>query len=375
MQASATQDRLHYMDHLRALAMLAGVFFHAALAYSPLMHGFWPLADRQSSPWVDAVVWGLHLVRMPLFFLVAGFFAAWIASRRGGLALARQRVVRIGLPFLVAWPLVWWSLSASTDWALANVQHPSPLLGMLREWMQLPERPRTPPGTAHLWFLYYLLLFAVLHWVAHTLELGRLGRRLLDRHPAWLLLGLPLLILPALASVSAPHPAPEGLLPQFWALVFYGTFFALGTQLHGRPDWLSRARRHAPWLALACAALYATFLWRLAVELPGQAFPATASWPVAMLEALLSVWLTVLCLLLGQALLDRPSAPMHYLARSAYWTYLLHLPLLFGIQYLLMDRELAWPLKFLLASGGTLALCLASYQLLVRHTPLRRFVG
>ena len=65
-------DRLHHMDHLRALAMLAGVLFHAALAYSPLMHGFWPLADRQASAGVDAVVWGMHLVRMPLFFLVAG---------------------------------------------------------------------------------------------------------------------------------------------------------------------------------------------------------------------------------------------------------------------------------------------------------------
>ena len=26
------EDRIHYMDHLRALAMLAGVLFHAALA-------------------------------------------------------------------------------------------------------------------------------------------------------------------------------------------------------------------------------------------------------------------------------------------------------------------------------------------------------
>ena len=64
-----------------------------------------------------------------------------------------------------------------------------------------------------------------------------------------------------------------------------------------------------------------------------------------------------------------------YLAQGAYWTYLLHLPLLFVIQYLLMDLELAWPLKFLLASTATLALCLLSYQVLVRHTPLRRFVG
>jgi glucan biosynthesis protein C len=374
MDAPAAQERLHYMDHLRALAMLAGVFFHAALAYSPLMHGFFPTADRANSAWVDAVIWGLHLVRMPLFFLVSGFFAAWVIQRRGGAALARQRLRRILVPFLLAWPLVLWALSASTGWAAQEVQHPSPFLGMVSEWMQLSDPPPLPPGTAHLWFLYYLLLFGVLHWVVRTLGLGRAGRWWVARPPAWVLLGLPLLLVPALASVSAPHPAPEGLLPQFWAMAFYGAFFALGTLVHAQPDWLARARPALPWLALGSAVSYVLFLWRLSVELPGQAQPQ-ASWPVAVLEACLSVWLTVLCLLAGQRLLNRASATMRYLAQGAYWTYLWHLPLLFAIQYLLMDQDWAWPLKFALASATTLALCLLSYHALVRHTPLRRWVG
>ena len=372
--ATAENERLHYMDHLRALAMLAGVFFHAALAYSPLMHGFFPTADRQNSVWVDVVVWGMHLVRMPLFFLVAGYFAAWVIQRRGGVALARQRMRRILLPFLVAWPLVWLSLSASVVWAVGNVQHPSNFLMMVDAWMRMDDPPQAPLGTSHLWFLYYLLLLGLLHWVARTLDLGRAVRWLMARHPAWLLLGLPLVVWPALASVSAPHPAPEGLLPQFWALVFYGAFFALGALVHAQPEWLERARRCVPWLAVGVVVFYALFLWRLAVELPVAAQPV-ASWPVAALEACLSVWLTVLCLVAGQRLLNRHSATMQYLAKSAYWTYLWHLPLLFALQFALMDSELAWPLKFAIASGGTLALCLLSYQLLVRHTPLRRFVG
>jgi glucan biosynthesis protein C len=374
VQAPAATERLHYMDHLRALAMLAGVLFHAALAYSPLMHGFFPTADRQNSAWVDVVAWGLHLVRMPLFFLVAGFFAAWVIARRGGVALARQRVRRILVPFLVAWPLVLWSLSASTGWALENVRHPSPFLAMVRDWLQQPDPPRLPPGTAHLWFLYYLLLFGVLHWVVRTLVPGRAVDWLMVRSPAWVLLALPLLLVPALATVSAPHPAPDGLVPQFWAIVFYGAFFALGTWLHARPDWLPRARPFAPALAAGGAVLYLVFLWRLKVELPVQAAPV-ASWTLAALEACLSVWLTVLCLLAGQRLLNHHSAVMRYLAQSAYWTYLLHLPLLFVLQYALMDRDWAWPLKFALAVAGTMTLCLLSYQLLVRHTPLRRFVG
>lgn len=374
MSQECPTERLHYMDHLRALAMLAGVLFHAALAYSPLMQPFFPTADRQSSDLVEAPLWLLHLVRMPLFFAVAGFFAALVIARRGTQALMRQRLRRIALPFIVIWPLVFTALSSATTWAAMHVEHPSAMLLMIREWMEDPDPPRLPPSTGHLWFLYYLLLFTILHWVVRTLELARPGAWLLGKSPALLLLVLPLLLIPALASVSAPHPAPEGLLPQFWALVFYGSFFALGVLLHGQPDWLDRARPFMPWMLVASALLYAAFLWRLDLEPPGASQP-TASWLMAVMEACISVWLTIVGLQLGQRLLNRPSPVLRYLSQSAYWTYLLHLPLLFLLQYLLMDLELAWWLKFALASGVTLAACLLSYQVLVRHTPLRRFVG
>lgn len=371
MAEGAAQERLHYMDHLRALAMLAGVFFHAALAYSPLMQPYWPLADRETSVGVDALAWGLHLVRMPLFFLVAGFFAAWLVTRRGGVGFARQRVRRLLLPLLVAWPLVAWSLAASTGWATEHVQHPSPMLLWLREWLQQPDRPRSPPGTAHLWFLYYLLLFALLHGVVRTLGWGRIGRAAMQARPAWVVWGLPALLAPALASVSAPHPAPEGWLPQFWAIGFYGAFYALGVAVHDHPGWLLRLRSAAGWLVPGCALAYLLFLWQLGRLPPAE----TAPWSTAALEACLAVWLTLGGLLAGQRWLDRPRPLMRYLAQSAYWTYLLHLPILFALQYLLMDQAWPWPAKFLLASLGTVGVCLASYHALVRHSPLRRFVG
>ena len=76
-------DRVHYMDNLRALAMLAGVVFHAALAYSPFIHNYWPTAYAASSRLVDVLAWFVHLFRMPLFFPIAGFFAALLVRRHG----------------------------------------------------------------------------------------------------------------------------------------------------------------------------------------------------------------------------------------------------------------------------------------------------
>ena len=50
---------------------------------------------------VDACIWFLHLFRMPLFFVVAGFFAAMLVARRGIGGLFRNRVRRIALPFVI----------------------------------------------------------------------------------------------------------------------------------------------------------------------------------------------------------------------------------------------------------------------------------
>ena len=94
-------DRIHAMDNLRALAMLAGVVFHAALAYSPLMHMIWPLADAGRSTVIDVVAWFLHMFRMPLFFVVAGYFSALIVARRGIGGLFRNRCARVLLPLLL----------------------------------------------------------------------------------------------------------------------------------------------------------------------------------------------------------------------------------------------------------------------------------
>ncbi|MDF3013567.1 MAG: hypothetical protein K0Q78_1771, partial [Cellvibrio sp.] len=91
-------ERLHYLDNLRALAMIGGVFFHAALAYSPILHNFWLTADTQQSGLVDIVGWFSHLFRMPLFFVIAGFFVALLVSKRGMGGMLANRAKRILLP-------------------------------------------------------------------------------------------------------------------------------------------------------------------------------------------------------------------------------------------------------------------------------------
>ena len=366
--------RFHYMDSLRALAMLSGVLFHAALAYSPVIHPFFPVADSAQSPVVDVCIWFLHLFRMPLFFLIAGFFAAMLLHKRGMGGMFVNRLRRIALPLLIFCPLVIAAMSYSTMHAAATVQNPSPVLVMLQQFSLMANPPKPPPSTGHLWFLYYLLYFYVLVWTAKCLQLGKLGTLVRDLNPVWQLALLPLLLVPALASVTAPHPAPEGLFPQFWAFGFYGPYFAFGYVLFGHEAVIERFRRFAPWLLVGSALLYGGFWYLFKRHVP-SAEDSSATLLMAGAEAYIGVWMTCVCLVAGRSLLNRSSRLMRYFSDASYWVYIIHLPVLFAIQYRLMDMDWWWLEKFATAVVATFAICLISYQLIVRKTLVGRLLG
>ncbi len=354
------------LDNLRALAMLAGVLFHAALAHSPLVQPFFPTADAAQVAWLDGLLWPLHLVRVPLFFVLAGYFAAHTLARRGVGGLMQDRARRLLVPLVLGVPLLHGVMGVLVQHALAQVQRPSPLLTWLRE-AQAAGHPQLPPGTGHLWFLYYLLLFTLLIWVARQLLPPALGAWL-QRLPlrAWLL-GLPLLLAPALASVSAPHPAPESLLPQFWALVCYGSFFVFGYRAEPHLPALMQTRLLGLLGAaggLACAA-FLLLLW------PPR---AQAGLLMGLVSACASVWMTLPLLGLGQRLLNIRHALLRHLADASYWIYLVHLPVLFALQFAWMDQPWPWTLKLPLAVGATLAIGLLSFELGVRRGALGRWL-
>lgn len=364
-------DRVHSMDNLRALAMLAGVVFHAALAYSPLVHGVWPTADAGGSTVVDVLAWFLHLFRMPLFFVIAGFFTALLVRKRGVGGMLRNRLARVLLPFVVFLPLVLVTLTWLTSNAASSVRNPSPVLAAVQRI--LAEQGSLPfmPTVAHLWFLMYLMYFFVLVWAVSTLEWKRLPTWLAHL-PPWVLVGVaPLLLVPALASVGAPWPAPEFMLPQLWALVFFGFHFALGYLMYLRASLLEQLRPWTPYLLALSLVAYGVFLQLLDAREPEPWRP----WLKAMLEAYAGVWLTLCCLHAGQAWLNGHNRVMRYLADASYWVYLVHLPVLFAVQYRLLDVAAPWPLKFAVSVLATSLLALASYQWLVRHTALGKLLG
>ncbi len=86
------------LDALRAGAMLLGIVLHASLSFFP---SFWMVTDRRQDPGFGIVFSAIHGFRMPLFFVMSGFFSAMLLHRRGRRSLVKHRFHRVFLPLLL----------------------------------------------------------------------------------------------------------------------------------------------------------------------------------------------------------------------------------------------------------------------------------
>jgi glucan biosynthesis protein C len=117
------------LDVLRVFAAMAVVVLHASVPYLRIrMPGLvWPVGDN-SSRWVDAVFWGIEVMIMPLFLVIAGFLL-WRSSRRlspGQLVSSRAKRILIPLAFgiLVILPidLYIWTVGLVADGAVEPIK-------------------------------------------------------------------------------------------------------------------------------------------------------------------------------------------------------------------------------------------------------------
>ena len=366
------EPRRHELDALRACAMLLGVVLHAALTFFPES---WPVQDRTAGfhgPW-EELVFAVHGFRMPVFFLLSGFFTAMLWRRRGLPALIRHRLRRVALPLALAMVTV----GPAMDWVVDRARR-----SRAKGYSVHELAPRLEEFH-HLWFLWILLwLLAGFLVVAFVADRVRPEPPRGDRgaQPAWLrwVMGLliPLTLLPQLGMAKGgayPMFGPDtdtGLLPPLHLLAYYAAFFSFGALAYGRRDRngaLLADTLGRRWPVVLPVSVLVVFPVGLAVTY----LPEVRSWAVSQVLQVLYAWGMCLGLIgLFRILLTRERPSVRYLADASYWIYLVHLPLVIGAQIVLRDWALPSGIKFLLITGGVTAVLLLSYQAFVRYTPI-----
>jgi peptidoglycan/LPS O-acetylase OafA/YrhL len=382
MKNSAMNNRMEYLDAVRAFALLLGIVFHASLSFVPIFIG-WAVMDVSTGSIVTAFLLISHSFRMELFFLIAGFFSHMTFHRKGAGTFVNSRLMRIAVPFIAGWfilrPLVvaCWVMGGESMRGDVNI-----LAGLKAGFESLGQLPKDLLTGTHLWFLYYLLMITAIALAVRALVslapgLYRNVSRWADATVAWLAnsrLSLPALSLPTAAclwfmSGWGMDTPDKSLSPDWPVLMVYGGFFALGWLLHRQNGLLEQFARLSRYrISLGVLSTIVTVALSYYQTDLGHPYFVWLRAGFVVSYALMMWSLVFLGIGLFQRLFDKPGKVVRYIADASYWLYLVHLPVVVWLQIAFAELPFHWTLKLVSISLLTVGISIVLYDLFVRST-------
>ncbi|MDQ0710881.1 peptidoglycan/LPS O-acetylase OafA/YrhL [Streptomyces luteogriseus] len=374
------------------LVVIGLIFFHSALVFAT--EGDFYVTNSETTE-VVTVIAGFGVVwAMPLLFLISGLGARHSLRRRGEGAFVKERLLRLGVPLLLATlllnPLPQWLRQRAAD-----PEYKESYLDFLPHFfdvhVEFDAFPFLVQGeyfeTGHLWFVVLLLTFSLLWACLHRGLPHEPVRRVMDRVAAATLLRRGVLLLPALAFAAIC--AFVGMEEDYagWHRWSYLLFFAAGFALAADPRLRTVMRREA-----RPAACLGVLLFIAAA--PGFTTaddPFTQTTPLAVVSRALfgaAGWCLVVAI---PGLLDRPGRqpPQEaaqgqagalrprvytYLAAAVLPLYVLHQPIVVAVAYFVVGWSAPIAVAYVMLVTISLVLTLAAYELLVRRTRVTRFL-
>ena len=356
------QTRKYYLDWLRVLAFGALIFFHVGMLYVTWRYNLKsPRLYPAIEPWMNA----LSAWRLALLFLIAGVASRFLVDKLGpgGFALDRLRrllpVILTGM-FVVIPPQTyvvllsraglhmdyltfWWTEYLRADQTLVRPLH------------------MTMPTWDHLWFLVYLLLYALT--AAAVIGVGRLfGAR--DGAPVspWLLILAPPLWLAATDLVILlKAPMTDALVNDWGAHLKWAGLFVTGLMAARQDRFWTLLEAHRGKVLIVAAALLA-----IQSRVNDPAWSAISG---------LYAWAAI-CALCGfaKAVLNRPSPLLSHLNEAVLPVYVLHQPILLVTAFWLFPLRLPLPIEVALLVAATGLGPFLIYEVAIRPFGLARLL-
>jgi fucose 4-O-acetylase-like acetyltransferase len=365
--------------------MMLGIVLHASITYIGGDPSFgWPMRDPSADSgflsWLLSII---HNFRMPIFMMIAGFFAALLFYERSPSRMLRNRFSRLVLPFAVFVILLWPPVILGFSYSNAAFGYDTPfdtVIGTMfinttvasfaefRNWI--------PATTMHLWFVYYLIMFSVA-----SFALGMLFKKLPNtsetiQHQVERLLNSPTKKIVVFVSINffilnimgrSWVATSTSFVPDFGTFIFYFYFYLAGWLVFKAKHYLDSFMDHDHLFALLAVVIFT------ANYLIDSIYQTTE---VESLVNSVCVWFFLFGFTgLFIRYFSDHSPRMRYVSDSAYWVYLLHLPLTAVIPGLISDWPLPGVLKFLVVVAGTVSVCFLTYHYFVRTTAIGQFLN
>jgi len=364
-------ERIHSLDSLRAIMMMLGLVLHSTETYLIGDNAPWPKDLNATSISLNYLENIIHMFRMPVFFLVAGFFGALLFYERGTIKMLKNRALRILLPFIVflfiLFPVVVFSLEYST--ALFASQNDA-FTVTIENFTQF-----IPKWTLHLWFLYYLIMISgITVLIALALRnMSRLKSSITSKFNFIIqksigkifIFALMIFVLLLLIWDLGP-PVPLDFAPDIPALIFYLFFYCVGWILFKSKHLLHSFKRY-DWTYVIIAILIFTLQFVFSDSIGD------------IEKGLMSALIMSLFLFGIMGLFIRyfssNSKRMRYVSDSSYWVYLIHIPFTIIIPGLIAGWAFPAIAKFLITLSVSTVFCFVTYHYLVRATFIGKFLN
>ena len=370
--SQTAMPRYHSLDSLRAIMMLLGLVLHSSVNYLPLPDpDLQVYLDAKTSSYFSYLFSFIHSFRIPTFFVIAGFFAAYLCDTRGTKPFLSHRMHRIGIPLACSMPIIFVMVAAASYYAQLST-----------------TGPKLPEGNfdtildslfMHLWFLYYLLIFCVVAIPIRSLirrMRADLRDRILNTFARVLHRPYGLVLLAAISGLTL-YPMTHWMLdyssspfPPLRILTAYAVFFTFGWLIFKRREVLEgfkpRAWEHSI-IGLVCQVGYQFFYNH------GHGDDtAILDHFLAISFLSLSIWSLIYGFLgLFLRYLERPSPYWRYMSDASYWMYIIHMPITIALPPLLADYALPSGVKFSFVLSVTTVITVVTYHYFVRGT----FIG
>ena len=339
-------DRIAAFDNARATLLLLGVLFHSAVFV-------YLYQQPQAMGEFLAVVFThqfLHTFRMPAFFVIAGFFAAYLLQSRGATKFLQNRLARITLPLAIFWIPLIFANSWTSQGAWLTGRNTFDIL---------------PIDFGHLWFLYFLTLF-VLATLALVQPLQLLSSKSISPTLFLAILVAVFPLIPGVFDKEGTLATSTRIVPDPGLLLLYFLIFFSGVVAYFQRDrWLQFLERRAVWLA--CLLVVSFFVF-FVIQDWGLAF---TGWVYA--AAVVSGTYGVLGLFLRFGSKQGPF--LKFVSDASYWIYLIHLPSVFFFLITLSQLGFGSWATILLTTVMTITVGLVSYKVLVRHTLISKLLN
>lgn len=360
--------------------MWLGIVLHTGMIY---MIPADPLSGSPDTTLVATILtsW-IHIFRMPLFFMMAGFFVVLLVDRRGIMRTLQNRLLRIGVPFAIFWPVL---MVLVNFILLAHAQKsgrdPLGISFDFDRWMI--------NNTGHMWFLYYLVWFSLVLVPLQRLVAGlvspglktsiKAGLSAVSQKPLGpVALAIPTFIF-SLDHMMGLMAGDSSFAPGADSMAYYAVFYFYGMYLYAVRDQLIDLFTHqmlrnllfGTLLFVGANALLITQMNLYGVEDPDPLLSLGTRICFALAAWIWSFFFLGLFL----RFLSGESAFMRYMSDSSYWVYLTHYPLILFLAYIFYSVPLHPLAEMLIFIVITTVMCVLSYQMFARRSAIGRLLN